>query len=207
MFFNKYRQNKRREINPDQKTFLVVGLGNPGGKFEKTRHNIGFDAVDSVAKKEGVKIVKSKFNSLLAQTFIGGNRVIFQKPQTFMNLSGKAVAEAAKFYKIPPENVVVLFDDVSLPPGKVRIRAKGSHGGHNGIRNIIDCLDTDEFLRIKIGVGERPNPNYDLADWVLSRFTAKEREEVEKVIAMCADIVTLLVKEQTQQAMSDYNGL
>lgn len=205
-FFNRAKQLKK-EIEADGKSpFLVVGLGNPGKQYGGSRHNVGFDAVDYVAKELGVSIQKSKFQGLYEVATIKGQKVIFLKPQTYMNLSGTSVRQICDFYKIPPKNVIVLFDDISLAPGKVRIRTKGSHGGHNGIRNIIDYLQTDEFPRIKIGVGERPNPNYDLADWVLSRFTQKEREEVEGAIAKCPDIIELLVQGETTEAMNQYNG-
>lgn len=198
---------KKKSYGNDKIPFLVVGLGNPGKQYDNTRHNIGFDAIDLLAKEENVQINKSKFNSLYAQINFADQKLVLLKPQTYMNLSGRAVEAVTQFYKIPPENVIVLFDDISLPPGKVRVRQKGSHGGHNGIRDIIDWLQTDQFMRIKIGVGEKPNPNYDLADWVLSRFTSAERKEVDNAIALCPNIVKLLVQGKVQQAMSDYNGL
>ncbi|MGI5894191.1 MAG: aminoacyl-tRNA hydrolase [Candidatus Merdivicinus sp.] len=187
-------------------SWLVVGLGNPDKKYQNTRHNAGFIAVDAIAEKAGVSIDRKKFDALVVDTELGGERVLLMKPQTYMNLSGVAVEKAASFYKIPPERVVVLFDDISLDPGKVRIRRKGSHGGHNGIRSIVDYLQSDAFPRVKIGVGERPNPNYDLADWVLSTFKEEERKGIDEVASHCAEIVGLIIEGKTDQAMNKYNS-
>lgn len=186
--------------------YLVVGLGNPDKKYRNTRHNTGFIAVDYMVKQLGVEIGKKKFDSLTAETVIAGEKVLLMKPQTYMNLSGVAVEKAASFYKIPPENVIIIFDDISLPVGKLRIRRKGTHGGHNGIRSIIDYLQSENFPRIKVGIGERPNPNYDLADWVLSTFKEDELKGIEEVASHCLDIVKLIIEGKIEQAMSKYNS-
>ena len=186
--------------------YLVVGLGTPDKKYRNTRHNTGFIAVDYMAKQLGVEIGKKKFDSLTAETVIAGEKVLLMKPQTYMNLSGVAVEKASSFYKIPPENVIIIFDDISLPVGKLRIRRKGTHGGHNGIRSIIDYLQSENFPRIKAGIGERPNPNYDLADWVLSTFKEDELKGIEEVASHCLDIVKLIIEGKIEQAMSKYNS-
>lgn len=185
---------------------LIVGLGNPDKKYEKTRHNAGFLAIDAISRKLNVTVDKKKFDSLIGEGIIGGERALLMKPQTYMNLSGVAVEKAASFYKIPPENIIVIFDDISLPVGKLRIRRKGSHGGHNGIRSIVDYLQTQEFPRVKIGVGERPNPNYDLADWVLSTFKQEELSDVLTVADQCLDIVALMLQGDIEKAMSQYSS-
>lgn len=186
--------------------YLVVGLGNPDKKYRNTRHNTGFIAVDYIAKELGVEIGKKKFDSLTAEAVIAGEKVLLMKPQTYMNLSGVAVEKAAGFYKILPENVIVIFDDISLPVGKLRIRRKGTHGGHNGIRSIIDYLQSENFPRIKAGIGERPNPHYDLADWVLSSFKENELKEIQEAAGRCLDIVKLIIEGNIEQAMSKYNS-
>ncbi len=186
--------------------FLIVGLGNPGRKYEGTRHNAGFMAVDVLANRLGVKVDRLKFKSLCGQVELEGKRCLLMKPQTFMNNSGEAVQEAAGFYKIPPEQVLVLFDDISLPPGKLRIRRKGSDGGHNGIKSIIYLLNSDQFPRVKIGVGAKPHPDYDLASWVLSGFSKADQALMLEAYGKAADAVELLVKGETDKAMNLYNG-
>ncbi len=186
--------------------YLIVGLGNPGRQYEETRHNAGFICLDLLAEKYGAKVNKLKFKSLMGEARISGARCLLLKPQTYMNLSGEAVRDAVEFYKIPPERIIVIFDDISLPPGKLRIRRKGSAGTHNGMKNIIYHLKTDMIPRIKIGVGERPNPEYDLADWVLSRFTKKEAEEIKKAADNAIGALELMVKDQIDKAMSDFNS-
>ena len=186
--------------------FLVVGLGNPGDKYQNTRHNAGFLAIDAIAKAWNVRVDRKKFDALTGDTTVGGARVLLMKPQTFMNLSGVAVEKAASFYHIPPENIIVLFDDISLSPGKLRIRRKGTHGGHNGIRNIIDQIQSEQFPRVKLGVGERTNPDYDLADWVLSRFTTSERKQLDEAISHCTEIVECILKGDIDAAMGRYNS-
>ncbi len=187
-------------------THLVVGLGNPDRKYLNTRHNAGFIAVDEIAASLGTAIDKKKFDALVADVTLAGERVLLMKPQTYMNLSGVAVEKAASFYKIPPEHVIVLFDDISLDVGRVRIRRKGSAGGHNGIRSIIDYLQSDNFPRVKIGVGERPNPNYDLADWVLSTFKEDEKKAIREVASHCREIVELMLSGNVDKAMNLYNS-
>ena len=184
----------------------MVGLGNPDRKYQNTRHNTGFLAVDEIARQLGTVIDRKKFDALTADVILAGERVLLMKPQTYMNLSGVSVEKAASFYKIPPENILVLFDDISLDTGKLRIRRKGSHGGHNGIRSIIDYLQSDNFPRIKIGVGERPNPNYDLADWVLSNFTEAERKAIQEAAIPCREIAELIIQGNIEKAMNLYNS-
>ena len=186
--------------------YMIVGLGNPGKQYEITRHNVGFITIDLMSEKYGIKVIKLIFKSLMGDVRIGGKRCLVLKPQTFMNLSGEAVRDAAQFYKIAPENIIVIFDDISLDPGKLRIRRKGSHGGHNGMKNIIYHLNNDNIPRIKMGVGAKPNPEYDLADWVLSRFSKKEAEEIKKAAENAIDAVELMVKGDIDKAMSDFNS-
>jgi PTH1 family peptidyl-tRNA hydrolase len=186
--------------------YLIVGLGNPGRQYESTRHNAGFICIDALADKYAIKINKLKFKSLLGEGRIEGKRCLLLKPQTFMNLSGEAVRDAVEFYKIPTENVIVICDDISLDPGKMRIRRKGSHGGQNGMRNIIYHLKDDNFPRIKIGIGAKPNPEYDLADWVLSRFSQSEAKLIKQVAEDTASAIEYIVKGDIDRAMSNYNS-
>ena len=185
--------------------YLVVGLGNPGSQYEATRHNVGFRAVDALAKEAGVKIGRAKFQALTAQATVGGVRVLLMKPQTYMNLSGVAVKQAADFYKVPPERVLVLFDDIDLDVGRLRIRRNGSAGGHNGIKSIISSLGSQEFPRIKIGVGAKPHPDYDLADWVLSRFTLAEQKLLDPAIEHAAEAVPVIFTQGIERASSQFN--
>lgn len=186
--------------------YLVVGLGNPGAKYETTRHNAGFLFITYLEDELGFKAKKLKFHALIGDTKIADRKVLFMKPQTMMNNSGTAVAECANFYKIPPENIIVVFDDISLEPGKLRIRRKGSAGGHNGIKSIIAHLGSENFPRIKIGVGAKPNPDYDLADWVLGNFPKKDIPAVRNAIEDGANALEMLVKGDFEGAMSKYNG-
>lgn len=185
--------------------YLVVGLGNPGSQYEATRHNVGFRAVDALAKEAGVKIDRAKFQALTAQATVGGVRVLLMKPQTYMNLSGVAIKQAADFYKVPPERVLVLFDDIDLDVGRLRIRRNGSAGGHNGIKSIISSLGSQEFPRIKIGVGAKPHPDYDLADWVLSRFTLAEQKLLDPAIEHAAEAVPVIFTQGIERASSRFN--
>lgn len=185
--------------------FIIVGLGNIGQKYENTRHNAGFIAIDKIASDYNVKIDKLKFKALTTSINIGTNKVLLMKPQTFMNLSGESVVEAVNFYKIPPENVIVLVDDISLDVSKMRIRSKGSHGGQNGLRNISLHLSTDNYPRIKIGVGAKPHPDYDLADWVLSTFKNDEIKEIEKISQNCVKACEFIINGDMQKAMSSFN--
>ena len=185
--------------------YLIVGLGNPGYEYDGTRHNIGFRVVDALAKAANA-VWEDKRYGFVANIRVKNAQIVLLKPTTFMNLSGEAVREAAQFYKIPPENIIVVFDDISLDPGKLRIRRKGSHGGHNGMKNIIYHLNNDNIPRIKMGVGAKPNPEYDLADWVLSRFTKNEAGEIKKAADAAIGAVELMVKGNIDKAMSDYNS-
>ena len=186
--------------------YLIVGLGNPGLEYAQTRHNAGFMTLDLLAEREHTEIKRMKFKSLCGDAVIAGKRCLLMKPTTYMNLSGEAVGEAARFYKIPPDRVLVISDDVSLPQGKLRVRRSGSAGGHNGLKNIIAHLGTDQFPRIKVGVGGKPHPDSDMADWVLSKFTGPDRQAMEAAIARAADAVTCLLSQGVDQAMARYNG-
>ncbi len=185
--------------------YLVVGLGNPDRKYENTRHNAGFIMLDYIADKCGVRVNRVKFKSTVGEARLGSHRVLLMKPSTYMNNSGQAVVEAMNFYKIPAENVVVLLDDINLDVGKMRIRQKGSDGGQNGMKNIIYLSGSDRFPRVKIGIGSKPNPNYDLAAWVLSKFTKDEFKLLETIAENTYDAVSLIVDGKIQQAMNNYN--
>ena len=187
-------------------SYLIVGLGNPGPKYEMTRHNAGFLAVDLLALQEHVDIKKLKFHALVGDVRLGGERCLLMKPQTMMNLSGDAVAEAANFYKIPPERVLVLFDDISLPVGKIRVRKSGSAGGHNGIKSIIAMLHSEDFPRVKIGVGAKPHPDYDLADWVLSSFSKAEQPELDRALGNARDAALCILTDGCEKAAASFNG-
>lgn len=185
--------------------FIIAGLGNPGREYENTRHNAGFLAVDTLAEKLGVKIDRLKFKSLCADAMIGPHRVLLMKPSTFMNNSGEAVREAMQFHKVPAEQVLVLFDDVSLDVGRVRIRRQGSDGGHNGIKSIIYLTGKDTFPRIKLGVGKKPHPDYDLAAWVLGKFRKEDTETLDHMFEAASDAAVMIVEGKTDQAMNRYN--
>ena len=187
-------------------SFLIAGLGNPGSRYENTRHNAGFLAIDRIAAKAGVSIDRLKFKGLTTQAEVGGQRVLLLKPSTFMNLSGQSVREAMTFYKLPPERCLILFDDISLEPGRLRIRAKGSDGGHNGMKNIIYLSGHDTFPRVRLGVGKKPNPQWDLADWVLSRFTPAELKELDTAIEHAAEAAALIVNGKLQEAQNRFNS-
>ncbi len=186
--------------------YMIVGLGNPGRQYEGTRHNAGFICIDALAEKYSLKINKLKFKSLMDECRIEGKRCLILKPQTFMNLSGEAVRDAADFYKIPTERIIVISDDISLDPGKMRIRRKGSDGGQNGLKNIIYHLKSNEFPRIRVGVGKKPNPEYDLADWVLSRFSSKEAKLIKEAADKVIGATEYMVKGNIDKAMSDFNS-
>ncbi len=186
--------------------YIVAGLGNPGRQYENTRHNAGFLVLDQIVAQCGADVTRLKYKSLCADAVFGGKRVLLMKPQTFMNLSGQAVTEAMNFYKIPPERVIVIFDDVSLDPGKLRIRRKGSDGGHNGMKNIIYLSGKDTFPRIKMGVGKKPRPDYNLADWVLSRFTEEEQKALDEAAKQAVQAAELMVQGKTDQAMNQFNS-
>lgn len=186
--------------------YIVVGLGNPGRQYENTRHNAGFIALDKLADKYNCNVSKMKYKALIGDCTIAGKRTLLMKPQTFMNLSGEAVVQAMSFYKIPPENVIVLFDDISLDVGRMRIRRKGSDGGQKGMRSIIELSGSSLFPRVKIGIGEKPNPNWQLADWVLSRFTSAEREVLDKVTDNACGAVEYIIAGNIDKAMADFNS-
>lgn len=186
--------------------YLIVGLGNPGTQYENTRHNAGFMAADTLAEKLGVQIKKLKFKSLIADCAIEGRHCIIMKPSTFMNNSGEAVGEAMNFYKIPPQNILVMYDDISLDVGRTRIRRKGSDGGHNGIKSIILHTNSDAFPRIKIGVGAKPHPDFPLADWVLSGFKKEDGENLEKALDNAAEAAMLIIAGKIDAAMNKYNS-
>ena len=186
-------------------TWIVAFLGNPGLKYAGTRHNAGFMTADALCKKKNFAVNKARFQALTAQVDLGGERVLLMKPQTYMNLSGQAVSQAARFYKIPPEHVLVVSDEVSLPIGKLRIRVKGSAGGHNGLKNIIEQLGTENFPRIRLGVGAPPHPDYDMADWVLSVFRNEDAAEMEKAAARAAEAVECYIEKGPDKAMNLYN--
>lgn len=197
---------KKSEINTSAIEYMIVGLGNPGKEYENTRHNAGFMAVDKIAEKNHTDVKRIKFKGLVGECRIAGKRVLLLKPSTFMNLSGQAVQEAMNFYKLSPEQVLVMFDDINLEPGKLRIRRKGSDGGHNGMKNIIYLTGSDKFTRIKIGVGQKPHPDYNLADWVLSRFSAQDLKELSTALDNAAAAAELIIKGETDRAMNLYNS-
>jgi len=186
--------------------WVVVFLGNPGPKFAGTRHNAGFMTADACEKTTGAKIIKARFKALTAQIKIGGQSILLMKPQTYMNLSGDAVGQAVKFYKVPPEHVLVVSDDISLPTGKLRIRTKGSAGGHNGLKSIISCLGTEQFPRVKIGVGAPPHPDYDMADWVLGTFQNQDAEDMAAASERAWAAVVTFMTEGPEKAMDKFNG-
>lgn len=185
--------------------YLVVGLGNPGKQYEMTRHNIGFEAIDYISKEYSIKINKIKHKGILGEGVIQGEKILFLKPQTYMNLSGESVREAASFYKIPPENIIVIYDDISLQTGSVRIRAKGSAGGHNGIKSIIYQLNSDNFPRIKLGVGAPKHEDYDLKDYVLGHFSKEEADGIISAVKAVPDIILSIIREGCDKAANKYN--
>ena len=197
MFFDRNRSSGAE--------WLVVGLGNPGDKYENTRHNVGFLTVDELAERARVPVQRLKHRALTNTVELGGARVLLMKPVPYMNLSGEAVGEAARFYKIPPERVLVISDDVSLPIGKLRIRKGGSAGGHNGLKSIIQHLGTDQFPRVRVGVGQKPHPDYDLADWVLGKFQGEDKKVMDEAVKRAADAVECILKEGADRAMNRFN--
>lgn len=186
--------------------WLLVCLGNYGRKYENTRHNIGFLAAERLIEKRDLRCNRLRFKALTEVIDFGGEAVLLMMPQTFMNLSGEAVGEAARFYKIPPEHVLVISDDVSLPLGKLRVRGNGSAGGHNGLKNIIAHLGTDQFPRVKVGVGAPPNPEYDMVDWVIGGFTKEERKIVDAAIDRALDAAECVIEKGVTEAQNRYNG-
>ncbi len=186
--------------------YIIAGLGNPGKEYENTRHNAGFLAIDYLADQCGVKINRAKYDALCAEVTLGGKSVLLMKPQTFMNASGTAVSAAANFYKLPAEQVIVICDDITQKPGKIRIRKSGSAGGQKGLKSIIEWLGTDKCPRIRIGVGEKPNPEYDLADWVLGKFPEEDKKAVTSRFDDVKAAAELVIQGNFEKAMCDFNG-
>ena len=186
--------------------WLLVGLGNPGTQYENTRHNVGFLVADELAERQNAPIQRLKFKALTNLLTISGEKVLVMKPVTYMNLSGEAVRPAADFYKIPPDHVLVVSDDTALAVGKLRIRKGGSAGGHNGLKSIIQHLGTDQFPRLRVGVGEKPHPDYDMADWVLGHFQGEDKKAIDASVKRAADAIECLLKEGPDRAMNKFNG-
>lgn len=186
--------------------YIICGLGNPGTQYEGTRHNIGFMTIDTLCDKYKLECKKLRFKSLTCDAMISGKRCLIMKPTTFMNNSGEALTEAMQFYKIPPEHTIIVFDDISLEPGKLRIRRKGSDGGHNGIKSIIYLSGSDMFPRIKMGVGAKPHPDYNLADWVLGHFKKEQAELLESAMNNAVSSIELMVDGKTTEAMNKFNS-
>lgn len=203
--FKKISSESSSVSNPPE--FILAGLGNPGDKYTFTRHNAGFLAMDYISQKCGAAVKQLKFKALCGDCVIGGHRVILLKPQTYMNLSGEAIRAAVDFYKIPPEKVLVLVDDICQAPGRMRIRKSGSAGGHNGLKSIIECLGCDSFPRIRIGVGEKPSKDYDLAAWVTGQIPEADREPMFRIFADCYDAVTYILDGKFDEAMGKFNGV
>jgi PTH1 family peptidyl-tRNA hydrolase len=195
----------KQHESPGAVEYIIAGLGNPGSRFDLTRHNAGFMAVDRIAENAGVKIDRLKFKGLCCTAVVGGKKVLLLKPGTFMNLSGQSVVEAMNFYKVPPERAIILYDDISFPPGKLRIRLKGSDGGQNGMKNIIYLAGKDTFPRIKLGTGDKPDGGWDLADWVLTRFTPDELRLFYEAADNAGKAVALMVQGKAAEAMNRYN--
>ena len=187
--------------------YLIVGLGNPGKEYDRTRHNVGFRAVDILADSLGTKVNRLKFRALVSPIVkCGSSKVILMKPQTYMNNSGEAVKLCGAFYKLPPERIIVLADDISLAVGRIRVRADGSAGGHNGLKSIIALLDSQSFPRVKIGVGAKPHPDYDLADWVLSNFSSAEEKDLKSALEHAAAAAEDIITHDVPHAANRYNG-
>ena len=186
--------------------WLIVGLGNPGREYERSRHNCGFRALDLIAESLGCKTDKLKFQGLYCQTTYNGKKLFLLKPQTYMNLSGRSVLQLSAYFNIPPQRIIVLFDDISLPPGRLRIRADGSAGGHNGIKSIIQEVGSQDFPRVKSGVGAKPNPEYDLADWVLSSFSTQEEKALSVSLKNAADAALAIIDHGVPEAANKFNG-
>ena len=186
--------------------WLIVGLGNPGKEYERTRHNCGFRAIDVLCSKLNCKTDKGKFQGLYGQASYRGLKIYLLKPQTYMNLSGRSVLQLSSYFNIPPQRIIVLFDDISLPPGRLRIRADGSAGGHNGIKSIIGELGSQDFPRVKIGVGSKPHPEQDLADWVLSSFSASEEKDLQSALERSADAALSIIDCGIAETANRFNG-
>ena len=187
--------------------WLIVGLGNPGTNYERTRHNAGFRVIELLARELGVKLDRVRFRGKTARAEIEGHTALLLEPQTFMNASGLSVADAASFYKIPRERVLVISDDVDLPVGKIRVRREGSAGGHNGLKSIISALGGQDFPRVKLGVGGKPNPDYELADWVLGKLSATDEKVFSESMERAVEAVCTVLKDGTDAAMAKFNGM
>lgn len=198
--------NRKKQFNSSSYDYIIAGLGNPGAKYEMTRHNAGFLAMDLLAIEEGFDIKRLKHHALVSDVNIGGKRCLVMKPQTMMNNSGEAIGEAAKFYKIPSENIIIVYDDISLDVGQTRIRRKGSAGGHNGIKSIIAHLGTESFPRVKVGVGKKPNPEYDLVSWVLGKFPKEQEPDLKSALENTTKAIRLMVNDEIDKAMNLYNS-
>ena len=190
----------------NNESWLIVGLGNPGKQYERTRHNAGFRAIDELSKELGCKIDRMKFQGLYGQCSYAGKKLFLLKPQTFMNLSGRSVLQLSAYYNIPPQRIIVMFDDISLEPGRLRIRADGSAGGHNGIKSIIQELGSQDFPRVKIGVGAKPHPEQDLADWVLSSFSASEEKALSASLPQAGNAALCVMEKGVPEAANRFNG-
>ncbi len=186
--------------------YVIAGLGNPGLEYEGTRHNAGFFVIDALAAELNEDVSRLRFKSKTAEVTINGKRCLLMKPTTYMNNSGEAIVQALEFYKIPVENLIVVCDDISLDPGKLRIRRKGSHGGHNGLRSICELTGSDDFPRIKIGVGKKPHPDYDLAKWVLGKLGKEDSEKLKTAASNAVQCIKLMVDGHTDAAMNKYNS-
>lgn len=185
--------------------YIVVGLGNPEKKYENTRHNTGFMVIDYIAKKLNAKMTTDKFSGLCSSVSWNNKKILLLKPQTYMNLSGKSVLSAMSFYKVKPGRIILIFDDISLPVGKMRIRKKGSHGGQNGVKNIIALCGSDEFPRIKVGIGNKPNEKWDLANWVLSKFSKNEVDSINEIAECAYEAVEMIIADKIDEAMNKFN--
>ena len=193
-------------LGKSKDTWLIVGLGNPGKEYTRTRHNCGFRALDILADKLGCKVDKGKFQGLYGQCTYGGTKLLLLKPQTYMNLSGRSVLQLSAYFNVPPQRIIVMFDDISLEPGRLRVRNDGSAGGHNGIKSIISELGSQEFPRVKIGVGSKPTPEYDLADWVLSSFSAQEEKALGPALERAAEAALCIIDHGIPETANRFNG-
>lgn len=193
-------------IKASNDTWLIVGLGNPGKEYERSRHNAGWRAVELLADKLGCKIDRAKFQGLYGQTTYHGTKLMLLKPLTYMNLSGRSVVQLSAYFNIPPQRIIVMFDDISLEPGRLRVRGDGSAGGHNGIKSIIQEIGSQDFPRVKIGVGAKPHPQFDLADWVLSTFSAQEEKALAVSLANAADAALAIIDHGVPEAANKFNG-
>ncbi len=193
-------------LGKSKDTWLIVGLGNPGKEYTRTRHNCGFRALDILADKLGCKVDKGKFQGLYGQCTYRGSKLLLLKPQTYMNLSGRSVLQLSAYFNVPPQRIIVMFDDISLEPGRLRVRNDGSAGGHNGIKSIISELGSQDFPRVKIGVGSKPTPEYDLADWVLSSFSAQEEKALGPALERAADAALCIIDHGIPETANRFNG-